>query len=165
MPNTYTKIASVTASGSSGTMSFSSIPTTYTDLCILFTARSTTGSGNSGALNVTFNTATGTVTYREIYGTGSAAGSDALIASGGLPSAGNTASVFANGSLYLPNYQSSNQKSFSIDIVGENNTAGAYMGLVAGLWNQTAVVNEISLTITANFAQYSTATLYGIKNS
>ena len=165
MAKTYTKRASVTASGSTSAMSFTSIPVTYTDLAILFTARNVSAGSNAGALNVTFNTATGTVTYREIWGSGSAAGSDTSIMAGGLPSAGNTASTFASGSFYMPNYQSSNQKSFSVDVVGENNATAAYMGVVAGLWNQTAVVNEISITSNANFAQYSTATLYGISNT
>lgn len=165
MANTYTKIASVTASGSASAMSFTSIPTTYTDLVILFTARNTSAGTNSGALNVTFNTATGTVTYREIWGSGSSAGSDASIMAGGLPSTTNTASTFASGYFYMPNYQSGNQKSFSVDVTGENNAAAAYSGLVAGKWNQTAVVNEISITSNANFAQYSSATLYGISKT
>ena len=165
MPNTYIRIARIAASGSVSAMSFANIPTTYTDLAILFTARNTSAGANSGALNMTFNSATGTVTYKEIWGSGTGVGSDTSIMAGGLPSTTNTASTFASGSFYIPNYQSSNQKSFSIDVAGENNTANAYFGFVAGLWNQTVAINEISITSNTSFAQYSTATLYGTKNS
>ena len=48
--------------------------------------------------------------------------------------------------------------------VSENNATTAYATLNAGLWSNTAAINAIGLTITSgqNFAQYSTATLYGI---
>jgi hypothetical protein len=65
--------------------------------------------------------------------------------------------------MYIPNYASSNYKSFSIDSVTENNGTVAYQIMHAGVWSNTAAIT--SLTITAaggNLAQYSTATLYGV---
>ena len=60
-----------------------------------------------------------------------------------------------------------NNKSVSIDSVTESNdTSYGYQALVAGLWSNSAAITNITLTPeTGNYAQYSTATLYGIKNS
>jgi hypothetical protein len=78
-------------------------------------------------------------------------------------------STFANNEIYIPNYTSSNFKSVSIDSVSEANQAGAvYQDMVAGLWSTTSAITSITLTSLStgnNFVQYSTATLYGIKNS
>ena len=78
---------------------------------------------------------------------------------------GATASTFGNAEIYIPNYASSNNKSVSADFVSETNAADAIFGLTAGLWANTSAITSIKLTPAAAFAQYSTATLYGIKNS
>jgi hypothetical protein len=46
----------------------------------------------------------------------------------------------------------------------EQNGTTAYAELVAGLWADTSSITSM-LPAAANFAEYSTATLYGIKNS
>jgi len=77
---------------------------------------------------------------------------------------GYTASTFASGEMYIPNYAGSNSKSFSADSVQETNASLAYSYLMAGLWSNSSAITSIALTpFTGNFAQYSTATLYGIK--
>jgi hypothetical protein len=77
-----------------------------------------------------------------------------------------TASVFSSGEMCIPNYTGSSYKSFSTDSVQENNATLSRLVLVAGLWSDTAAVTSITLTAAAGlFVQYSSATLYGIKNS
>ena len=78
-----------------------------------------------------------------------------------------TASTFNNNSIYIPNYTGSTNKAFSVDGVAENNAARASLILAAGLWSNTAAITSLSLSLrtTPNMVQYSTATLYGIKNS
>ena len=78
-----------------------------------------------------------------------------------------TANTFANGEFYIPNYAGSTNKSVSADGVTENNATAARATLTAGLWSNTAAINQITLLPIAGgtFAQYSTATLYGISNS
>jgi len=52
------------------------------------------------------------------------------------------------------------------DSVDETNATAAPMYMVAGVWNQTSAITSIKFTPnTGNFAQYSSATLYGISNS
>ena len=54
----------------------------------------------------------------------------------------------------------------SADGVMENNATEAYQNLVAGLWSNTSAITSLTLAkSTGNFVQYSSASLYGIKNS
>jgi hypothetical protein len=168
---TYIQIASVTVgSGGAATIDFSSIPATYTDLVLLVSGRSTRGIATDTLLLKFNNTAT-TYTNRRLYGTGTAAASDTYTITGGfdisaLNAATSTASTFTNQQIYIPNYTGSTQKSISYDGVQENNSSSAFAVLFAGLWNGTGAINQITLTPdVGSFVQYSTASLYGIKNS
>jgi hypothetical protein len=167
MANTFIKIASATVgSGGASSIDFTSIPSTYTDLVIYFSPRSTNVSAIYGA-TIQFNSSSSNFSYRALYGNGSVAGSYLDTASwlGEVPAASSTSNTFGNVSIYIPNYSGSTNKSFSIDNVGENNATAARADLIAELWSNTAAINSVKLQSAVNFAQYSTATLYGIKNS
>jgi hypothetical protein len=167
MPDTFELIASSTVgAGGAANISFTSIPSTYTDLCLNFSLRSSDG---SDYISLKFNTSSSTFTGRFLTGNGAGAGStsrsDNLYTGTIVPTA-STASTFSNGFLYVPRYAGSANKSFSIDSVLENNATSAEMRLATGLWSTTSVITQIDLAHpTANFVQYSTAYLYGIKNS
>ncbi len=167
MPNTYTLIASSTVGATSvASIDFSSIPSTYTDLLLKVSARQSTGDVAYAALR--FNGSTSSFTYRSIEGNGSSAASynGATGAYGITNTSGYTASTFNNIEIYIPNYASSNYKSYSSDSVTESNTGTVYMDLIAGLWSNTAAINQVTLyPNTGNFVQYSSFYLYGIKNS
>ena len=168
--NTFTLISSVTVgSGGAASIDFTSIPATYTDLCLKLSLRSTRTSQPVADLRIAFNGSTTSFSIRDLYGTGSAAGSATdTNYLGGIDASTATSNTFANQDLYIPNYAGSANKSFSVDSVSEDNTSGgAYAFLVAGLWSNTAAINQITFTTnsTFSFAQYSTAYLYGIKNS
>jgi hypothetical protein len=164
VPNTFTKIASVTVgAGGSATVTFSSIPSTYTDLVIKSSARNTSG---GAGLQVSFNGSTGTTRYLEGNGASVSSGTDTQMYAGDTVPSSFTANVFSNNELYILNYTSSNYKSSSSDAVTENNSSTSYIDLYANIWSSTAAITSITLYPNANsFAQYSTFTLYGIKNS
>lgn len=168
MANTFVKIASVTVgSGGAADITFSSIPSTYTDLKIVYSTRCTADNVNT---TFTLNGSTSNFSFRQIYGSGTTTASNSSasnVSSGPITnSSAYTASIFSNGEVYFPNYTSSNNKSFSIDGVTENNAALSYQHFIAGLWSNTAAITSIKLAPNSgNFAQYSTATLYGIKSS
>ena len=170
MATTYKAIATVTVgSGGAASISFSSIPSTYTDLLILYSGRDVRTGDVYSNWKIEFNGSSSNLSCRLLYGTGSSAasGTDTTIY-GWQPGDSATASTFSNNLIYIPNYTSSNYKSVSIDTVEENNTTSAYMGLTAGLWSNTAAITSITIKsyyASVNQAQYSTATLYGIKNS
>jgi len=164
MPNTFELIASSTVgSGGAASIDFTSIPSTFTDLCLKVSARD----GDSNwVLNMKFNNSDGSTRY--LQGNGSAAesgtqGDMRFI----VNSNGSTANTFGNAEIYIPNYAGSTNKSFSIDAVSEANATTAFMRLIAGLWSNTAAINRITLSNIAsgNIPQYSTAYLYGVKNA
>ena len=171
MPNTFELIASSTVGvGGAASIDLTSIPNTYTDLVLKVSARTTTGSFPDGSLQ--FNNDTGSnYRWRNIYGTGAAAGSNnggttTSIAFGTLVGSSETANTFTSSEIYIPNYAGSTQKSLSVDSVTENNATTAYMAMLAGLWTSTSAITSIKLTTSAAaFAQYSTAYLYGVKNA
>jgi hypothetical protein len=168
MPNTFTKIASVTVgSGGTATIDFTSIPATYTDLVL---KTSTRFADTTVDAKISINGSTTTFTRRHIQGNGTAVssgtGSDGWI--GSTDGSGQTASTFGNNEVYFPNYAGSTNKSYSVDTVSENNASDAKATLLAGLWSTTSAITSISVSAlsgSANFVQYTTATLYGIKNS
>ena len=173
MSNTYVKIATVTVgSGGAASMEFTSIVGTYTDLCVKLSARST--AAGVGTIRMKLNTDTGAnYNYRQMQGNGSSASSSAGT---GATSASNevalidgsdsTSNTFSNSELYFPNYSGSTAKSWSVDSVEEENASTAYVRLTAGNWSGTAAITAITFTPSSgNFAQYSTATLYGISKS
>ena len=173
MANTYTLIASSTVgSGGAASISFTSIPSTYTDLCIKYSVRS---SGNAAATYayVTFNgSSSASYGMRRLYGFSSTVASSESSNTSSIAGAflvggsDQTANTFGNGELYIPNYTSSNYKSVSGDSVDETNGTTAFKFLAGGLWSNTSAITTITLTgETTNFAQYSTAYLYGIKKS
>jgi len=167
MATTYEAIATVTVgSGGAANIEFTSIPATYTDLLVKISARLT---GSNEAILINFNNSSTNLSSKRLYGTGSATGSSnygSTVYVGNATGTGDTASTFCNNEFYVPNYASSNNKSVSSDGVTENNGTTAYAILDAGLWSNSAAITSIKLIPNANnFAQYSTATLYGIKNS
>lgn len=169
MANTYTLIASVTVgSGGAASIDFTSIPGTYTDLCIKASLRSAAASVNPGLL-IKFNGSATGFTGRNVYGTGSAAGSysDTSGEIGILAGNSATANTFGNCDIYIPNYAGSNNKSFSVDSLNENNATSANQYLYANLWSNSAAITSITLLSggSVNLLQYSTAYLYGIKSS
>ena len=177
MATTFTKIASVTVgAGGASSIAFSSIPSTYTDLCIKISGRTTqTGSiRNTSDLALTFNGSTSGYSSKLLSGNPaidnppiSASNSGTSIVWGGMVSnADATASTFGSVDIYIPNYAGANYKSVSVDSVSENNSTNAGQEFTAGLWSNTASITSITSTPGAgNFVQYSTAILYGISKS
>ena len=172
MANTYVAIATVTVgSGGAANIEFTSIPGTYTDLCLLLSARQSVAGGTN--VNMKFNGNSTSYTNRDIISAAGTVASESTVLGtssikiGFIPDAVNyTASTFSNQYVYIPNYAGSNNKSVSTDNAMENNSTTIYFGLFAGLWSNSSAITSIALTCeNGNFTQYSTATLYGIKNS
>jgi hypothetical protein len=157
----------VGAAGASS-VSFTGIPQTgYTDLLVKVSARSTATNVDFDNFIFTFNgTSQTSNTGRLLYGTGSAAASASYSASASVfsyPTANITANTFGNAEFYIPNYTGSTNKSFSADLVAENNATSGQQGLYAGLWSNTAAITSIVIAPTsANWVQNSTFYLYGV---
>lgn len=160
----------VVGSGGAAKIEFASIPATYTDLKIVVSARNI-ASNVAGGVWLYPNGSSANMTGRILAGTGSTSvtGTDVKVY-GYINSASSTASTFSNIEFYIPNYTSSNNKSISVDSVMENNATEGRQGLMAGLWSITSAITSIILesfnnsnSAVSDFAQYSSATLYGIR--
>lgn len=149
-------------------MTFSSIPATYTDLQILISARSDRAL-NLDNVFIRFNSSTSNRSYRRLYGdTAAYSDSGTALPAGHISGNNATANSFGSCSIYIPNYTSSNYKSFSAEGVAESNETAIYKSLIAGLWSNTAAITQVTLYAddgSQNFMQYSTAYLYGISNA
>ena len=166
---THIKISTITVgAGGAASIDFTSIPATYTDLVLVLSGRAT--STTDWATGVFNNDTTATnYSYKGIQGNGASASSNGNPTNGNfflLSKSSNTASTFGSSVIYIPNYLSANYKSASIDTISETNGATAYSQMTAFLWSSTAAINQITLTISGDtFAEFSSATLYGIKSS
>jgi hypothetical protein len=164
---TYTLIQKTTLTTSAASITFSSIPQTFTDLVVKVSARTTYASPYGEGIYLSFNGLSTNMTRRRLYGLGSGSGGSDSAANSYASytsAASQTANTFGNSELYIPNYTSSNYKSSSLDGVAENNAAEAAMLLNANLWSSTAAINSITLTpeTGSSFVQYSSVSLYGV---
>lgn len=174
MANTYTLINSTSLSSSAASVTFSSIPATYTDLVLTVSARTDNGNVDDSLL-LTINSTGGTAYSRTwLRGNGAAASSGRSSSTNayssdrmGLTASTATSSTFGSLKLYIPSYTASQNKPFAMFGVGETNATTAYMGVNAGLWSNTSAITQIDCAPTSgtNFVSGSTFWLYGIKNS
>lgn len=160
MPITYTPIAAQTLTSNQTTISFTSIPATYTDLILVFYANATTDPGIDFAINFNSDTASN---YSRTY----------ILGNGTTTTSGrnSNASNYAPGGIY-PNCQ------YAIHIFNYANTTTfktaiarvsvltEYAASTVGLWRKTPeAINRIDITtsVASNIKSGSTFTLYGIK--
>lgn len=174
MPNTYTLISSNTVgSGGAASVTFSSIPSGYTDLVVKMSTRS--DQVNNGYTAIRFNGATTNYSQKFLQGDNTSAASY-----GGLSyllytvagSVTNT-SNWDNTEMYIPNYAGSNYKSVSTDTaLNSGASSNSYYMLTAGLWSSTDAITSISLYAVSaqvafirTFQEYTSFYLYGINKS
>jgi microcompartment protein CcmK/EutM len=164
MSATYEPIATTTLGSATNSVTFSSIPATYTDLVIVTDFTVTVN--NQAAHYVQINGDTGNNYSRTIlYGTGSAAGS--------ARQSNNSSLYFGMWvedmdttdrsviSIYFNNY--SNSTTFKTGL-GRYSVATKEVGAGVGTWRNTAAITSLNLAIVSNnYAVGSTFTLYGIK--
>ena len=158
---TYTLIAHTELTSSQANITFSSIPATFTDLVCLFSLRDN-ASGEARSFNIQLNSANPTT--RNLVGTGSSTASYTESTYYALLNGSTaTTNTFGNGSLYIPNYTGTAQKSVSMDMVTETNSSPGFQVITAALYNVTTAVTTLSLIgVSSSLVQFSSATLYGI---
>ena len=168
----YESIATVTVSSATPTITFSSIPATYTHLQIRATIRSTT-TGNDAWVNFFLNSDTTTSNYsnHNLFGNGTSAssgvntGSDGNLVGRAMGSASGASDVFAPNIFDILDYANTNKYKTTRTLIGQdNNGSRNLVGLVSNLWRNTAAVTTIEFTTANNFAQYTQFALYGIKS-
>lgn len=168
MANTFVLIQAQTVSSAVASVTFSSIPNTYTDLKLIMSVRYS-GTGDSRIYG-NFNSAGYNAVSRLLYGfgggtvgsTGYSAGEIAFA----LDSSAETASIFGSADIYITHYTSSNNKLINSDGAHENNATANAMGWMGAIWSSSATINSIELKpASGNWVQYSSFYLYGIKKN
>ena len=167
MAQNYVLLETIALTQAVSSVTFDNLPTSgYTDLKIVLSTRSSAASVQT-VNYMTINGLTSGYADKYLYGSGTAAGSGSFGATNGFvgdaPAASATASTFGNQEVYIPNYRSSNAKSWSIDSVAETNATAAFMELTAGYNSTTSAITSIVFTpASGNFLAYSTFSLYGV---
>lgn len=173
MALTYVNIATQTLGSSATSVTFSSIPQTYTDLVVRVSTRTDRGA-NPDQIQINFNGDTATN-----YSRTTLTGGNTTVTSVRLASAtswdfaitnGNTttANTFNNAEFYIPNYTSTSSRAGSFFGVQEDNAANtAFIRTNAYLYRGSSAISSIVLTPVSgpNFLTGSSFYLYGIKNS
>ena len=161
MASTYEPIATTTLGSAASSVTFSSIPATYTDLVLVTnTQRQATGFGPVGFV-AQFNGDTGS-NYSDTYliGDGSTATSSRATSQTSIFVGLAPDSQWGNSIIQIMNYSNSTTYKTSLTRI---NTTTNYTAAAVGLWRNTAAINSINLSGSANILAGSTFTLYGIK--
>lgn len=171
MPKTYEPIASSVVGTATGTITFSSIPQTYTDLVLTANIR-ISGTGGEGA-SIRFNSDSGSnYSYTRIYASNSVysdrGSNQTLDEFGYYPGSDSTSGLFGNAIAHFQNY--SNTTTYKNYLLRWNNsqTAGLqHVGYTLGLWRSTAAISTIVITanVAKNFVVGCSFNLYGIKGA
>lgn len=165
MAKTYQPISTQTLASVVSSVTFSSIPATYTDLILI---TSTTNNSGTSPSNITFQFNSDTATNYSttvLTGSGSAAASgrannDTVIYSNWL--GGGTNGEIVTSISHIMNY--ANTTTFKT-VLSRFNNASAEVVATVGLWRKTPEAIN-SITILSGVREYkigSTFTLYGIK--
>jgi hypothetical protein len=168
----YDSIATAVGTGSSGTITFSSIPSTYTHLQIRYIGR-VTNSDTADNIFVQFNSDTGSnYAWHYLQGDGasvaaSGATSQSKILSGRVSAATAGSDVMGGGVLDLLDYANTNKYKTLRTLTGQDRNGGGVIVMTSGLWQNTAAVSTITITngSATNFTTTSQFALYGIKGN
>lgn len=160
--STYTPIATTTLASAAASYTFSSIPSTYTDLVLISSANV-----NTATANITVRVGNGSVdtgtNYSNtfLYGTGSAAGSSRNSTANVMYlGAAGTGSEFSTSIMSFQNY--ANTTTYK-SILSRFQWVSTTVYSTVGMWRSTSAINTISLISDgANFNIGTTFTLYGI---
>jgi hypothetical protein len=161
MPSTYEPIATTTLGTASTTITFSSIPATYTDLRLVLTGRTNAGGGN--VVTTRFNSDTATnYSWTYVSGNGTTA-SSARTTSATSISTGlyltNDANI-STGFVDIFSYAGSTNKTVLLQAINQS-----FVRNTVAMWRSTSAITSITLTSTNAMEIGTTATLYGIKNA
>lgn len=167
---TMTKLATTTVgAGGSSSLVFSNIPQGYTDLLVKISCRTSRAADEDG-LGVQLNSTTTGYTYRVLAGNGAAVTSVATaygeLWTTRIQGAAAGTDIFSNTDLYFPNYSGNQPKAITSESVTEKNGTNGYMTLTTVLQPNPAPITSLTLSgLNAPFQQFSTFTLYGIKDT
>ena len=168
----FESIASASGTGSNTTITFSSIPSTFTALQVRFTIIGTSSGTDpylyfNGDYGSPYNYA-----WHRLIGDGSAVTASGSGGDSGVRlifGADTSATYPISGIIDIQQYASTTQNKTVRTFAGQdaNGTFAGPVGLTSGLWNNTNAVTSLSLILAGGpaYATGTTIALYGIKGA
>jgi hypothetical protein len=159
MSSTYTPISTQTLGSNAASITFSSIPSTYTDLVIA--GSGTAGSSVSFTLRFNGDTSSNySITF--MYGDGSSAASGRTTSQTFISAMGRVSTVESSTIINLQNY--SNTTTYKT-VIGRGGASNSLTIAGIGVWRSTAAISSVVLSLEGggNISAGTTLTLYGIK--
>lgn len=161
-PSSFESIATATGTGSSGTISFTSIPSTYKHLQIRL------WNNNGNGIRLRFNSNTSAIYgYHRLRGNGTAASANASTSDTSIVNISETTSSANIGGVAIIDiidYASTTKNKVTRTFTGYDENGSGAIDLHSGLWISTSAINAIEIYATSgNFTTSSTFALYGIK--
>lgn len=165
--SSFESIASATGTGSSGTITFSSIPSTYQHLQIRYMAF-VTSEGVDGQLRFNGDTASNYTRHR-LGGNGTVTFASGNATVGGIDigndATGMSAGTFPTVSIIdIHDYKSTTKYKTVRNFNGIDKNGSGSVILYSGLWQSTSAITSLTMTLGSGaFTTASTFALYGIK--
>ena len=168
--NSYESIATALGTGSSGTITFSSIPATYKHLQIRYIGRNSATGGTLATLRMRVNGYTSNYPLHRILGNGSAASAygttaevyiqDIML----MPTNSAGANIYGAGVIDILDYANTNKFKTVRSLTGTDLNGSGQIILGSGLYQQTTAITSITLEANGvNWLTNSSFALYGIK--
>ena len=160
--------------GSAGASSitFSSIPATYTHLQVRIMARQSEADTTSSFSFRVNGSTDGADYYRFHYllGNGStvsagASDTQANIYGGGLPAANSGSNIFGVSIIDILDYKNTNKAKTIRTLNGTDKNGSGDLYFLSGLYIPTTAISSLTFLGATSFAQYSSFALYGIKGA
>jgi hypothetical protein len=171
MPNTFELISSNTLSTTAASVTFSSIPGTYTDLVVIASVRNDNAATSGGFILRLNNDSSSLYANTVIRGDGSTLQSFAQTGTssfiGTINASTSTSNTFSVVEIYIPSYTVAQDKPFTSAWAQEDNATSAFLGAAADLYRSNTAISQINCISsgTALWIAGSSFYLYGIKNS
>ena len=169
-PTSYESIQTVTVgSGGAADITFTSIPSTFKHLQVRWLSRNNRAAADD-TIAIQFNgDTTSNYALHFIYGDGSAAAAVALINRSEILigyQAGNSAgaNIFGAGVTDILDYENTNKFKTLRSLGGDDSNGAGTVHFGSGLYRSSSAITSIKFFSSgANFAEYSSFALYGIK--
>ena len=165
----YASIATTTLSSAASTITFSSIPSTYTHLQIRGIARSN-GAADNTVIQFNGDTASNYATHY-VIGDGATASAGAGTSRANfyvdILASNASGAMWSGDVIDILDYANTNKYKTVRTLAGQDLNGSGTVWLVSGLWQSTTAITSIVLKTNGagNFATYSSFALYGIKGA
>lgn len=171
MPSTYELITANTLTSTTSSITFSAIPSTFTDLVVRISARGSNAAIGT-QMGIRYNNSSDTI-YSNTYLTGNGATASSTRVTdnngdevnNGTSGNSSTSNTFGSTEVYIPNYTVSANKPISWFTVSENNATTAHITGSASLFRSTTAISSLVINYNTSLLSGSSFYLYGIKKS